>query len=98
MNQDITDLLLAWSQGDEGAPNRLFELVYAELRRVAHRQLASGRGDRTLNTTAVVHEAYLRLSDQSRVTWETRAHFLAVAARVMRHIVIDDARRRGAEK
>jgi RNA polymerase sigma factor (TIGR02999 family) len=98
MNQDITGLLLAWRQGDEGALNRLFGLVYDELRRTARRQLGPGRPDRTLDTTGVVHEAYLRLVDRSRVSWESRAHFLAVAARVMRHIVIDDARRRRAAK
>jgi len=98
MNQDITGLLLAWRQGDAGALDRLFDLVYGELRRTAHRQLGPGRAGRTLDTTGVVHEAYLRLVDRSHVSWESRAHFLAVAARVMRHIVIDDARRRQAAK
>jgi RNA polymerase sigma factor (TIGR02999 family) len=98
MNQDVTDILLAWKNGDEDAPNRLMPLVYDELHRMAHRQLASERGDRTLNTTAVVHEAYLRLVDQTRVAWADRAHFMAVAARIMRHVLIDYARRQRAAK
>src|SRR5262245_20448602 len=98
MDQDITGLLLAWRAGDKEAPGRLFTLVYDDLHRMAHRQISSGRGDRTLNTTAVVHEAYLRLVDQSRAEWADRGHFLAVASRVMRHVLIDYARRHRAAK
>jgi len=73
-------------------------LVYDDLRRIAHRRLQSERTDHTLDTTAVVHEAYLALVDQATATWNDRAHFFAVAARVIRHVLIDHARRRGALK
>jgi RNA polymerase sigma factor (TIGR02999 family) len=98
MNQDITGTLIAWREGDQQAPAHLFTLVYDELCRVAHRQLASARGNRTLDTSGLVHEAYLRLVDQSRAAWADRGHFMAVAARVMRHVVIDYARRQGAAR
>ena len=73
-------------------------LVYDDLRRIAHRRLQSERTDHTLDTTAVVHEAYLALVEQATATWNDRAHFFAVAARVIRHVLIDHARRRGAQK
>jgi RNA polymerase sigma factor (TIGR02999 family) len=100
---DITGLLQAWRSGDREARDRLFPLVYQELRRIAHRQLGRERKDHTLGTTALVHEAYLKLVDQSRAQWADRAHFYAVAARAMRRILVDYARRhralkRGAEK
>ena len=95
---DITGLLLAWRAGDRGALDRLFPLVYQELGRIAHRQLGRERPDHTLGTTALVHEAYLKLVDQTRARWENRAQFFAVAARAMRRILVDYARRHGALK
>jgi RNA polymerase sigma factor (TIGR02999 family) len=95
---DITGLLLAWRSGDRDARDRLFPLIYEELRRIAHRQLGRERRDHTLGTTALVHEAYLKLVDQSRAQWTDRAHFFAVAARAMRRILVDYARRHRALK
>jgi RNA polymerase sigma factor (TIGR02999 family) len=89
----ITEALVALRQGTPGAMDRLMPLVYDQLRRVAHRQLGAEPAGHTLTTTALVHEAYLRLVDQSRVQWQDRAHFFAVAARAMRRILIDYARR-----
>lgn len=96
----ITELLiLARDAGDaEQAIERLVPLVYDELRAIAHRQLRGERAPHTLGTTALVHEAYLRLVDQRRVDWQDRAHFFAVAARVMRRVLVDYARRRTARK
>src|SRR5687767_9769358 len=96
--RDVTALLGDWSRGDRTALNELLPLVYAELRRVAARQLRSERANHTLQPTALVHEVYLRLIDQRQVDWQNRAHFLGVAARVMRRILVDHARRRGASK
>jgi len=90
---NVTELLVAWSDGDEAALERLMPLVYAELRRLARRRLARERG-RSLQTTALVHEAYLRLIDQRSVRWQNRAHFFAISARLMRRILIDHARAR----
>jgi RNA polymerase sigma factor (TIGR02999 family) len=98
MNHDVTGLLLAWRGGDTGAPDRLFELLYDDLHAVAHRQLAYERPGHTLNTTGLVHEAYLRLVDQERAALHDRANFLGVAARVMRRVLIDHARRQKARK
>ncbi len=95
---DITGLLLAWRSGDPGALDRLFPLVYEELRGIAHRQLRGERPERSLDTTGLVHEAYLKLVDQTRVQWADRAHFFGVAAGAMRRILVDQARRRGALK
>ena len=95
---DITDLLLAWRAGDRGAMDRVFPLVYEELRRIAHHQLERERPDHTLGTTAVVHEAYLKLVDQTRTQWADRGQFFAVAARAMRRILVDYARRHRALK
>lgn len=95
---DITGLLLAWREGDASAPDRLWPLVYEELRRIAHRQLARERQEHTLGTTALVHEAYLKLVDQTRARFDDRAHFFAVAAQAMRRILVDYARRYRAEK
>lgn len=94
----VTELLAAHSRGDPGAFDRLVPLVYEDLRRIAHRHLASEREGHTLNTTAVVHEAYLRLAEGVGAGWTDRAHFFAVASRVMRHVLIDYARTRGREK
>ena len=93
---DVTGLLLEWNQGSEEARERLIPLVYRELRRLAGRSLRSERGDHTLQATALVHEAYLKLVDQRRVRWQNRAHFFAVAAGLMRRILVDHARRHGA--
>ena len=94
---EITEQLLALRGSDDPAAwDRLVGLVYAELRAMAHRQLRGERRGHTLGTTALVHEAYLRLVDQRRVLWQDRGHFFAVAARVMRRILIDHARRHRA--
>jgi len=96
--KDVTSLLAAWREGDAAAGDRLFTVVYDDLRRIAHRQLVRERADPTLGTTALVHEAYVRLVDQTRANWVDRGHFFAVASRVMRRILIDYARRSRAEK
>lgn len=95
---DVTQLLLAWRAGDEGALARLVPLVYGELRRLAHHFVRSERPDRTLQTTALVNEAYLRLVGASDVPWQNRAHFLAVCAHAMRRILVDAARARHSAK
>ncbi len=92
---DVTALLQAWSAGDEAALEKLAPLVYDELRRTAHRYMAQERTDHTLQTTALVNEVYLRLVKASDVNWQNRAHFFAVCARMMRHILTDFARSRG---
>jgi RNA polymerase sigma factor (TIGR02999 family) len=93
---DITELLAAWREGDKGAVARLMPLVYEELRALARRQLP-GRGE-TLRTTALVHEAYLKLARRSRLAVQDRHHFFAIAAKAMRQLVVDHARRRMAAK
>jgi RNA polymerase sigma factor (TIGR02999 family) len=95
---NVTALLGEWSRGNQTALDRLLPLVYAELRRVAARQLRNERADHTLQPTALVHEVYLRIVDQRQVDWQNRAHFFGVAARVMRRILVDHARRHGASK
>lgn len=97
-DHDITGLLLAWRAGDQKALDQLFPRVYEELRRIAHRRLGGERNDHTLGTTALVNEAYLKLVDQTRAQWADRAQFFAVAARVMRRILVDYARRHQAQK
>lgn len=94
---DVTDILLDLPGGRQ-AVDRLLPLVYEELRRIGHRLLQGENAGHTLTTTALVHEGYLRLVDQRRVTWVDRAHFLAVAATAMRRILVDHARRRTALK
>ena len=94
---EITRHLQAWGEGDSDAVDRLFPLVYGELRRLA-RQRLRGERDGTLSTTALVHEAYLKLVDQTRAQVVDRNHFYALASRVMRQILVDQARRRGAQK
>ena len=94
----VTRLLLAWSGGDAAAIDELMPLIYAELRRLAQRQMQRERLGHTLQPTALVHEAYLRLIDQRQVHWQNRAQFFAVAAQVMRRIVVDYARRRRRAK
>jgi RNA polymerase sigma factor (TIGR02999 family) len=100
---EITELILESRGGSSEALDRLFPLVYEEMRRMAHRALQRERASHTLNTTALVHEAYLRLVDQERAGWNDRAHFLAIAATAMRRILVDYARRqkrlkRGGER
>ncbi|HTY41402.1 MAG TPA: sigma-70 family RNA polymerase sigma factor [Thermoanaerobaculia bacterium] len=95
---EVTRLLIAWNEGDGAAVERLMPLVYGELRRIAERQFRRERAGHTLQPTAVVHEAYFRLVDQTRVTWKNRGHFFAIAAQAMRRILIDHARAREAEK
>ena len=96
--RDVTALLDDWSGGNRTALNQLLPLVYAELRRVAARQLRNERADHTLQPTALVHEAYIRLFDQREVDWQNRAHFFGVSAEVMRRILVDHARRHDASK
>jgi len=91
---EVTGLLADWRKGDQAALNRLLPLVYDELRRLARSHMRAERSDHLLQTTALVHEAYLRLVAQKNIGWETRLHFFAVVAQVMRHILVDYARAR----
>jgi RNA polymerase sigma factor (TIGR02999 family) len=90
-DKEVTGLLVAWSEGDESAYEKLVPLVYAELHRLAHRFMSGERRDHTIQTTALVNEAYLRLVDQ-KARWQNRSHFFAIAAQVMRRILVDHAR------
>jgi RNA polymerase sigma factor (TIGR02999 family) len=92
--KEVTQLLVAWGNGDPHALQELMPLVYRELRRLAHGHLRRERPDHTLQTTALVHEAYLRLVDQQEANWKNRAQFFAVAAQMMRRILVDYARAR----
>ena len=94
----VTDLLALWRQGDQGAQERLMALVYDDLRRRAAGYLRRERVGHTLQPTALVHEAYLRLMEQDRVVWQNRAHFLAIAASMMRRVLVDHGRRQKASK
>lgn len=96
--KDVTKLLADWSHGDREALDKLMPLVYAELRRVASHYLRRERAGDTLQTTALVHDAYLRLVDQKDVHWENRAHFFSIAAEAMRRILVEHARRHRAAK
>jgi len=96
--QRVTELLARWSQGDDAALAELTPLVYEELRRLAHRQMVAERTNHTLQTTALVNEAYLRLADQTNPRWQNRAHFLAVAARMMRQILVNYAKSYRSQK
>ena len=95
---DVTGLLIAWSEGDRAALDALLPVVYAELRRQARRALRRETAGHTLQPTALVHEAYLRLVDQRPIRWQSRAHFFGVAARCMRQVLVDAARTRRAAK
>lgn len=95
---DVTRLLLEWRNGDSSALDRLIPLVYDELRRLARRCLRGERKEQTLQTTALVHEVYLRLIGSSRVQWNDRAHFFALATQLMRRVLVDEARRRNMQK
>jgi RNA polymerase sigma-70 factor (ECF subfamily) len=94
----VTELLRAWSDGDEGALERLLPLVEAELRRLARGYMGRERRDHTLQVTALVNEAFLRLTDARRLRWQDRAHFLGISARLMRRVLVDHARARGYHK
>ena len=94
----VTELLRAWSDGDDGALEQLMPLVEAELRRLARGYMARERPDHTLQTTALVNEAFVRLTDARQVRWQDRAHFLGISARLMRRVLVDYARRRGFHK
>ena len=98
LGHEITQLLRAWTAGDEQALEKLTPLVYQQLHRVAQRYMAGERRGHTLQTTALVNEVYLRLVDCEQISWQDRAHFLAVSARLMRRILIDFARSRGYQK
>lgn len=95
---DVTQMLIRWGEGDEEALGELLPLLYDRLRAMAHARLRGERANHTLGTTALVHEAYLRLVDIDRVDWQDRSHFLAVASTAMRRILVDYARRRRAQK
>lgn len=95
---DLTGLLISWCEGDQAALHRLAPLVYAELHRLARREMRGERPGHILQTTGLVHEAWLRLVDVDRVHWQNRAHFFAVCAELMRRILVDAARKRDARK
>jgi len=93
-SQEFTGLLLAWRSGEKEALDKLIPAIYAELRRLAHGYMRGERKDHTLQSTALVNEAYLRLVDCSKVNWQNRAHFLAISAQLMRRVLVDYARSR----
>ena len=95
---DVTALLEAWRAGEDGALERLVPLVYGELRRLAHARMRAEHPGHSLQTTALVHEAYLRLVDARNVSWQDRSHFFALCAQAMRRILVDRARARRSEK
>ena len=94
MTGNITELLLQWRSGDQSALEELMPLVYEELRRLARQCMRGERAGHTLQTTALVNEAYLRLINSSRVRWQDRAHFFAIASQLMRRVLVDEARKR----
>src|SRR5215471_17570542 len=96
--QDLTQLLRAWGQGDETALQKLVPLVYEKLHLAARRYMAGERAGHTLQTTALIHETYLRLVKVRQIDWQNRAHFFAICAQLMRHILVDFARSRGYQK
>ena len=96
--EEVTQLLIAYGQGDRQALDRLLPVVYSELHGIAARQMRRERADHTLNATALVHEVYLKLMDQNQISWQNRAHFFAIAARAMRQVLISYARKHNAEK
>jgi RNA polymerase sigma factor (TIGR02999 family) len=91
-SDELTQLLVEWGEGDQSALNKLIPLVYEELRRMAHHYMARESPDHTLQTTALVNDAYLRLTDQKRTSWQNRAQFFGIAAQLMRRILVDHAR------
>jgi RNA polymerase sigma-70 factor (ECF subfamily) len=96
--KEVTQLLRAWMRGEDGAKEELYQMVYDELRRLAHRYMSRENSGHTLQTTALVNEAYLKLADTNNLNWQDRAHFFAVSANVMRHILVDHARASRAER
>src|SRR6185437_4135826 len=98
MADDVSEMLRAWSEGDERALHGLTPIVYAELRRLAHRYMRRERADHSLQTTALVNEAYVRLVDYKRMQWQNRAHFFAVSAQLMRRILVERARRNNLKR
>jgi len=98
LREEVTQLLAAWGKGDKSALDRLLPLVHAELRRIARRQMSQERDGHTLQATALVNEAYLKLAGQQGFEWQNRAHFFAVCAQVMRHVLIDHARAHARDK
>ena len=92
--QRVTQLLIAWADGDQSAHDELMPLVYEELRRLAHHYISRERPGHTLQTSALVHEAYVRLVDQETIQWQGRAHFFGIASRLMRQVLVDYARKR----
>ena len=97
-SNQVTQLLFRWREGDRDALEELMPLVYDELRRLARHYLSQERSDHTLQSTALVHEAYLRLAGQNPPEWQNRAHFFGIAARIMRQILVEHARSRAADK
>lgn len=98
MNDEVENLLASLSQGDPAAAERLLPILYQELKGIANQHMRNERTDHTLQATALVHEAYLKLVDQSRVQWQGKAHFCAVASNIMRRILVDHARTKNAAK
>ena len=96
--ENVTELLLDWSNGDKAALDRILPIVYDELRKQAARYLRHERAGHTLQTTALIHEAYIRLVDQKNVRWQNRAHFFGISAQMMRRILVDHARTKGRVK
>jgi len=96
--EDVTILLRAWSEGDPSAPEKVAPLIYAELRRLARRSMRSENPQHTLETGALINEAYLRLADWKNARWENRAHYYGVASQIMRRVLVDHARSRGYQK
>lgn len=96
--EEITQLLLAWSDGDRAALERLFPVVYDKLRKQAHRYMARQRGSHDLQATALVHEVYLELQNAGQISWQDRNHFYAISARLMRQILVHAARSKGSQK
>ena len=97
-SNEVTELLIKWSKGDKAALDELMPVIHSELRRMARRYMARERSGHTLQTTALINEAYLRLVDQQGVEWQDRAHFFAVSAQIMRHILVDHARKYQSDK
>ena len=95
---EVTQLLMAWNEGDQSALERLIPLVHAELHRIARRYMRNERAGHTLQTSALINEAYLRLIDAQQVRWQNRAHFFGIAAQLMRRVLVDFARSRGYKK
>ncbi len=95
---NVTEVLIAARKGEDDAQNQLWSIVYDELRKIAHLQLRSESNRRMLSTTALVHEAYLRLVDEQSIEWQNRAHFFGIASRVMRRVIVDNARKQCAQK